>query len=218
MVSVKLMCIFCQLVMSKSNLSRHVKRKHAGPKGTLKCPICSKKKTSYFSMVDHIKSKHGIETLGKHRPNLMCNDCDIAFNSSIILSEHMREYHRQINCMYCGLKYNASRSLRRHIKEKHPKGERSVFVCLDCGWTDRIYATYVKHREECLGPVCGICGRVFKKKDTLYRHFRSKHPGYVLDARETMRRCRPRSDRAQTQSRPVALETESNQGESDIHK
>ena len=207
MGNVSLTCIFCQLVLgSISSLRRHVRRKHTAPDGTLDCPTCSKTDTDYLRLSKQMKARHGKQTA---KLNLTCTDCDIPFTSSLILARHMRKFHCQPACSFCGLKYTSMANLKRHIRNKHPNGEMSVFTCADCGWRDRLHPTYKKHKEQCQGPVCVICCRVYSTKKALFRHYRTKHPDYIPEWERSG--CEDKA--TQTDSIPTPMEAGSVQGE-----
>ena len=145
----KVPCPSCSKLISKSNLSHHMKTHFNGKK--LQCKKCSISFTSAHEKQEHLKTK-----LHNCCP---CNTCGKVFRRPSLLNEHMR-IHREENeanvaeesdktkeenkyhCKFCLKKFGSVTSLQNHMTNKHPE----------------------------LGKKCKHCSKIFFSKRGLTRH------------------------------------------------
>lgn len=131
------------------------------PTSNFECDFCHKTLSSYYSIREHMLSKHRskkkAQTKTKTKPN-PCPKCGKKF-----LSEKRLERH---NCAMLGYVSHASK----------PKAELK-HMCSTCGrlFVDR--SSLKEHEETHLGIMssCELCGRVFLHKNYLRKHIRTVH-------------------------------------------
>ena len=148
-VPTKVPCPSCSKLISKSNLSHHMKTHFNGKK--LQCKKCSLSFNSAHEKQEHMKTK-----LHNCCP---CNTCGKVFRRPSLLNEHMR-IHKEENeantdeenektkeenkyyCKFCLKKFGSVTSLQKHMTKKHPE----------------------------LGEKCKQCSKIFFSKRGLTRH------------------------------------------------
>lgn len=133
------------------------------PTSNLVCDICKKTLANYYSLRDHMFSKHLSK---KKRSKLTCSKC-----KSIFLSKHRLEMH-------CIAMHSNNPILIDESKSKvEEKKTEEKQMCSTCG---RLFPDRTKlkeHEETHLGimTACEICGKQFIHKNYLRKHVRNVH-------------------------------------------
>ena len=145
-------CPICG-IMIKSNLNKHLQRKH---------PEMNQTSTSQHSDNQHT-----------------CSKCFKTFSSHVNLSEHLRRnHHNQVACPNCGKKFSKKAYLTKHIDRVHLNMDVYTYICEICG--KRVTSSYnlkVHKRVHSTSKMfsCDLCGQGFNYKASLQGHVRSKH-------------------------------------------
>lgn len=126
------------------------------PTSKFVCDICHKTLSTYYSIGEHMLSKH-INKEGKKR--LSCPICKKTFLSRKRLGKHHCTKHS----------YNASDASTSKVESKQ--------MCSTCGRLFADRSRLKEHEETHLGimSTCKICGKQFLHKNYLRKHVRSVH-------------------------------------------
>lgn len=148
----KLRCTYCDFVAgSRGSLTMHQSRRHLN----LFCRSCKQYFKSAEEKTRHAATCSSSTTLPP--PELaQCDQCEKAYSRKQELVEHIENVHqgRQFPCGRCESVLSNRRALIRHIRVLHEVQTRELR--------------------------CDQCGKAFKDKDTLNKHFRT-HAGYRSD-------------------------------------
>ncbi|KAK3784631.1 hypothetical protein RRG08_003439 [Elysia crispata] len=140
-------CPICG-IMIKSNLNKHLQRKH---------PEMNQTSTSQHSDNQHT-----------------CSKCFKTFSSHVNLSEHLRRnHHNQVACPNCGKKFSKKAYLTKHIDRVHLNMDVYTYICEICG--KRATSSYnlkVHKRVHSTSKMfsCDLCGQGFNYKASLQGH------------------------------------------------
>ncbi|KAF6007589.1 hypothetical protein HII12_004479 [Brettanomyces bruxellensis] len=166
-------------VNSKQHLKRHEKTHYK----SFHCdyPGCNESFYKHQSLKAHQRAVHDDR-------QLKCPKCDKTFSRPGRLNSHLKKHHKDKSrfvCEYpeCLQSFKTWSALQLHIKGVHPKLE-----CPTCG-------------RKCVGPsglknhmkvhdeatviklwVCPSCDKKYLRKNELYDHFVSEHPGDEVPA------------------------------------
>ncbi|KAI8094554.1 hypothetical protein BDF21DRAFT_448724 [Thamnidium elegans] len=143
-------CQLCNRVLSSlAACKNHIKRRHKALSTSesvesistlsekndtnIKCVICGQIYTSKELLYTHFKNNHKIEATGKLCiVNILhCELCDIEFQSSLDLKNHMKKIHRLIKdkqryaecyCVACNMAFKSMHGYNRHsVSEPHTR-------------------------------------------------------------------------------------------------
>ncbi len=127
------MCDECpDAYFSESALKGHKRRKHSGkqmqyqkaPK--VECPHCHKMFRRGRNYVEHIKSKHEMDTPFK------CDQCTKSYGTEAYLRLHVMNVHRRLTCNICGKDICNKLWFKRHMAKVHGVMPANSFPCEQC--------------------------------------------------------------------------------------
>ncbi|XP_062580194.1 PR domain zinc finger protein 15-like [Saccostrea cucullata] len=173
----KLECPHCgKKFHHEEYLKVHVQAVHE-KKHRFQCEECGKFLTSKPGLVSHIKQFHSDEKVV-----YPCSECGKVFNQKgnrkIHMFSHMKE--KLFKCDECEKTFKYPEQLKKH-KFIHSAGEK-----LKCESCDKLFpkqADLDKHIQTAhsgLMYVCNICNSRCAHKHTLLRHYKRKHPEYIV--------------------------------------
>ena len=143
----KVPCPSCTKLISKTNISHHMKTHFSGKK--LKCGKCNLSFNSAHEKQEHLKSK-------LHN-GCACHTCGKVFRRPCLLKEHMKihsdenstgtleqkeEPEKKYYCKFCYQKFGSVTILQNHLTKEHPQ----------------------------LGKKCTQCSNIYFSKRSLVRH------------------------------------------------
>lgn len=193
------LCEVCgQGFFSKLNVGSHIKTAHPG---NLKCDICHKIFSSYYTLRKHCDAYHETDKLKCPKCSLVlgsmylkkrhlaivhdvkseqfyCDICSKLFTMKCKLEAHKRRVHlkeRLITCEICGFKVFDSHQLKNHLIT-HTKTR--PFQCEFCKKTFQRAKTLDFHRRIHTNDrryPCMHCGRAFVQAASLKVHVRVHH-------------------------------------------
>ncbi|XP_061188855.1 PR domain zinc finger protein 15-like [Saccostrea echinata] len=157
-------------------LKVHVEGVHE-KKHKFQCEECGKFLTSKPGLVSHMKQFHSDEKVV-----YPCSECGKVFNQKgnrkIHMFSHMKE--KLFKCDECDKMFKYPEQLKKH-RFIHSAGEK-----LKCESCDKLFpkqADLEKHMQTAhsgLMYVCNICNSRCAHKHTLLRHYKRKHPEYII--------------------------------------
>lgn len=129
------------------------------PVSNITCDICNKVLSSYYTMKDHVKSKHSRKV--KHP----CKVCNKLFVSKKRLIKHKKLKH-------------SKKDKDAPAEEIKPKVETKQ-MCSVCGRLFQDRSKMLAHEKTHFGIMasCEICNKKFLHKNYLRKHMRSVHVG-----------------------------------------
>lgn len=168
----KYACPHCELRFpNKSNLDKHVQRKHTNASDEWICYDCNKKCDSKVALCLHIRNYHTLKRLTKK-----CPKCEKTYINQTVLESHMRKAHgigdtrlnyrsKRFECEKCGKMYTTEKVMKVHAKDcdgikRHNKPKEGV-----------IKSEGVKEVEQ----NCKVCDATFESYDLLSQHVREEH-------------------------------------------
>ncbi|KAB0796135.1 hypothetical protein PPYR_07517 [Photinus pyralis] len=163
-------CPFCQVVMRRDNLKKHIQIHTDSPEV---CEICGKLAKNKESLRGHMNYAH------KKKAKIKCKECGKEFKSTHHYNTHFRNVHlgiRNHQCDICGKKFFSNYDLNKHITMTHKKAR--PYECSYCGkGFSSPYARKTHIRQHTLETPyhCDICTAGFRQKVSLLTHIRSKH-------------------------------------------
>jgi len=153
---------------NKSELSDHREReKHVSDKKKWVCEFCSKPLTSKESYNYHISKFHS----GNH----VCSTCNLNFDDSKGLKEHMKDEHNtsKYNCTTCSKAFDTIPNLQKHM------AEHGVWNCSHCNkefMNEKALKGHIKNqhsqRYQCKDKECQ---EAFDSKWDMKRHYSANH-------------------------------------------
>ena len=185
-------CPICpQKTSSWSQLTEHFREVHQkdGQVKSIQCDRCSKKFTTFGSLVRH--SAKFCPILRSAQKPWQCNKCFSRFTTNASLDRHVatackvllnKEAVKPHQCALCLLRYASSYSLKHHLKEKHGK-----LFCLKCSeiFSNKAGLDYHAKNSTCaqnqnnvpkkveknvVNFKCLACNEQFSKVKVLKRH------------------------------------------------
>lgn len=163
-------CPFCNIVMRRDNLKKHIQIHSDSPEI---CEVCGKIAKNKESLRGHINYSH------KKKAKIKCNECEKEFKSAHHYNTHVRNVHlgiRNHQCDICGKKFFSNYDLKKHISMTHKKAR--PYQCSYCGKCfSSPYARKTHIRQHTLETPyhCDICTAGFRQKVSLLTHIKSKH-------------------------------------------
>ena len=140
-----------------------------------KCAVCNE---TFFSEIvyRHHKETAHTETDRPPKRTLLCQLCDMEFESNAARSEHKRKAHSKRHvCPTCDIGFGTTQKLERHmVTHKAVKD----FKCSTCGREFMIEKNLILHQKVHLGQkdyVCDICSKPYFTKSGLAAHHRQNH-------------------------------------------
>ncbi|KAJ8958179.1 hypothetical protein NQ318_006119 [Aromia moschata] len=179
-------CTRCNRVYKhKSSLYKHLKWE-CGVESQFKCPICSyncKQKINYFS---HMNYKHKIsrEEVEAHIRNktdrivltpdsrYSCSVCCKTYQAHSSLVRHIRHECRKpkrFQCIYCLQCFRQRYDIKKHVRSFHPERIEEFEVVFK---QNDLKRTDIDEELILTRFMCGVCGKYYVQKSTLYRHMR----------------------------------------------
>ena len=197
-------CDYCNKIISKGNLKRHIEDVHEGQK-KFECEHCNKTFSQKCNLKTHVLNVH----FGK---KFKCQKCQKTFNQKQIFLNHMKIKHnnknkitKQFKCKQCDKEYIYKSALENHIKTFHKfRNEENKFVIKgeDEDLSEHEINEYdlpkyehhngqVKNENEHeideydlsnitnkSGPIkCAYCNKTVSSKGNLKRHIEGVHKG-----------------------------------------
>lgn len=174
--------------VTKSSMTRHVKRIHTTPdEKRYSCVFCDYKTDESNRLKRHIMIHTGDKCFA-------CALCDYRTCDKGTLVRHMA-YHtgeRRYPCDECDRRFFTRNNLwshkKRHVKDRkkqielqnlpHVKKERKEYVCTVCSYKSRIVSRLKDHVRKHTGEkpyACGLCDWQFPSRSGLNKHFLRKH-------------------------------------------
>lgn len=175
------MCHICnRLYPNRQHLAKHMKRHLSQPKdeddnfdkdlvkrckyikvhphrptSNLTCDICKKVLSSYYSMKEHMRSRHSRKAKVKHA----CSKCKKLFVSKKRLKKHKETKHSDL----------PAEAVKSKIEKKH--------ICSVCGRLFPDKSKMIAHEKTHFGIMtsCEICNKTFLHKNYLRKHIKSVH-------------------------------------------
>lgn len=136
--------------------SKYFKAHPHRPTSNFCCDICNKTLSTYYSIKEHMISKHSIQTKQKRS----CSKCDKTFVSKKRLEKHFLLKHPSVS---------DDSQVKTKAEMKH--------MCSICGRLFPDRSKMLMHEKTHFGFVtsCEICGKKLKNKNYLRKHIRSVH-------------------------------------------
>ncbi|UYM16627.1 C2H2-type zinc finger protein [Endozoicomonas euniceicola] len=107
-------------------------------------------------------------------PIHQCPHCDRVFQSSTVLSNHIRVHtgEQPFGCDVCGRKFSVPGSLSRHMLIHTGARDHVCNICQRDFRTKQQLKRHLNTHAQQRPHECGICGANFSRKDSLVRHER----------------------------------------------
>ncbi|XP_023346782.1 zinc finger protein 567, partial [Eurytemora carolleeae] len=136
----------------------------------LQCSHCQTDFSSKRTLMKHLKAVH----TDVHR----CEKCDKSYPFKEELENHMITVHEPVTCSDCGDEFANQNSLSTHQSVVH---RSTLEPCYMCGkWMKKssvsAHIRMVHKGDEQRTHLCNICGKSYKTKTDLDRHY-TKHTG-----------------------------------------
>lgn len=111
-------------------------------------------------------------------PAHRCNLCGRTCRDPTMLREHLRRHtgEKPFHCTQCPQKFTTKRNLKEHTKNQHSNPNR--VQCSQCPKTFSTQQNKASHERAAHTDssfTCSVCGAVYKYKNKLTAHFKSKH-------------------------------------------
>ena len=138
----------------------------------LTCSYCSATYQYDKAFQKHLKSH--TEGSDKYR----CDTCDQVFPTNNEHTEHWDREHGNLVCSQCKAVFNSKKTLERHKKNTHGNLQDQCHLCgKNVKRTSMNNHVKMVHQgEEMRKHLCNICGKGYKTKTDLDRHY-TKHTG-----------------------------------------
>ena len=181
-----------QKFASSDMLQLHYSEKHQTRPKTMQCSYCDIKVTDKSNLKRHIDKKHPEFSVKKRiRRNypkkipLACEICVLEFETYKMLQSHIVENHELDGkkiCSYCNQKFPALNTMKFHIDSKHPEHAEKKFFCNVCQ-KGYIFETslqiHTKNHDRSL-HTCELCGESYATFNEFKEHMLQKHPSTEL--------------------------------------
>ena len=179
----KVKCDTCGMLISKGNLSRHIKNVHQKiPRSNNKlyikstCDRCGK----VFDCEDYMK-KHQKYSCHSEKA-YKCDKCDAVFKHNQGLTEHKRIKHdgltKMFSCEHCGKTFDRKTCLTIHLKYVHEKVEKA-FKCDQCTNQFISKSRLQRHvktvHQGARDYMCSECGVALSSAHNLKNHIVAVH-------------------------------------------
>ncbi|KAG4067222.1 hypothetical protein HA402_000213 [Bradysia odoriphaga] len=167
---------------SEFTLKRRTKvPSHAHRPKTFTCDFCQKTLASYYSIKEHMQSKHSAKRKAKLAVKHMCSVCGKQFTDRSNMRVHERTHSagNKTTCDVCGKKLTDKKGLVKHMKVVHEKERRHHCNIDGCEWTFGHSGALKRHQARRHGLVtqpnaCPICGKEFPNSTYhLNRHLKA---------------------------------------------
>lgn len=203
---IRLPCQYCDVVLTKIALRRHVIKKHpdisyVSSDRKYECFVCKKWMGTWPKLIKHVQNSK-TECRGPKRKKLRCDDCVLGFPSREKLRRHL-DRHRQ--CSHC-LKFFPNEGalnihMENHARNDAQSGSNSVTIKSEaplrkktidgiererCWRCLHYFLDLKKHQLSCdkhIRKQCPHCDSVMTKRN-LKRHMEYKHPEVIAANQE----------------------------------
>lgn len=194
-------CEFCDIVMNRNILYRHMNTEHKEQWQTkrfkFECDFCDERFSSKKNITKHL-SIHKLENREKAYP---CNKCKESFPSIRRLYNHKTNVHGEkptesFSC-HCGATFLSTTNMERHINTAHRKKQHPCKFC-DKTFFDPFYVA--QHITTCHNPlnivsfVCTKCGKTFPTKKYFNHHMRRHNKAWICKKPGCNRRFSSKAD------------------------
>lgn len=168
---------------SKSNLNRHVQRKHDKSSYKIKCEICDKKFLLDFDLKRHLMSHNSTK-------NFSCNKCRKKFKTIRSLEQHRTLLHsdtprseKSFQCFYCDRMYFHKRHLGYHMRKHTGENNYHCDKCdLNFHYKEKFMWHKVRVHDESAPFFCQKCKKKFLHQKAYEDHNEDKcHEVIVID-------------------------------------
>jgi len=160
-------------------------REHTGDEPYI-CQICAKAFTAKRKMLQHEKRYHKLTprphpsaVYGPREKKYKCDQCTMAFATSLNLEWHVEHVHKMgwtTKCEECGVEYKQMSALRRHMRERHEN--QKPYECQYCKKAFAQKAVMVGHERTHTGEKpfhCEDCPQKYSTRSALTNHRKKSH-------------------------------------------
>ena len=172
-------CEICNIVLpSKSRYEHHKERHDPDHKSKYVCEYCGQPYASSQALKGHVVRIHT-----KSGETLKCPQCSFTAHLKADLSRHeARVHNKAFKCELCDYQTASEMALKQHMTYHGPD---RMFACTrpGCSYRAKSNKLLYDHMHDVhliMNKMfeCSICGRSYKKRTSLERHF-VKHTGTV---------------------------------------
>ena len=158
------------------NLQRHKNNVHEGRRD-YKCEVCGR----FFATNDYLNTHIALH---KNREELKCTSCELVFLKVSELEKHkftVHEGHKNGKCGICHRQFDPKyfHTLKKHVREVHENADRKDHLCTLCGKSykrSESLSTHILSVHEGKNEFkCEFCFKEFPEKHKLKMHKRLVH-------------------------------------------
>jgi KRAB domain-containing zinc finger protein len=161
-------------------LEHHMKKEH---RKNQNCPICRRKLSTVYKLINHVKNYHDIDHL------LFCEYCATCFATETAKEAHTLSQHgtteivrnidlQHYRCHHCWLSFTSKETIEKHLLTKHFQNTGKSKMVYDC-YESSCDKKFSKH-QYLQGHMivhsgkkhfqCDYCALAFTRKPKLQKH------------------------------------------------